>query len=553
MEDTELVEMRNRIEEQIGKQNEILADCINKYKQSNNNVSGIADQIAIITGQITKATNDLQTIAQHHETFKKKYKSETQRFKGEKAEMETQYLADKQKIIHDIEKRNMNKKQEEGTKRAEEEAKADEDRNKHAKELEDAHNTKIKENEDAMNKLKENLVSEKNTITANLNDYESKLKNEKFEQAKMKEAAEKQHDEDMEKLTSDSQKLVKAESRVEELGRKMEEMDQNHKNAMTELLNQTIKEVDELTAKNETKIENMIATSKQHEEGELAKAKELADARENEIRMEHEGITHAAKEKGGNELKDLQEKLDMCQEQKDAAARLLDENEEKVNKLRREFEQAAEIGQKKLEDNVNNLAKENVTLQKQIEKMKGSSPKSEHEEEPTEWTRSRGPPPPSSRRKPLAPFAKEASIAPPPPPRKGSPRLHKSNFYSLNDQKKIAVSEALEELKSAHETLKLNPSMDQSMDSHKALFDKYKEQDGLVDLNSDEISILEELWYDYLKDVLKGGYKHGKSSNKKNKRSLKSKLTAKKYSLKIKKKGKKGKTNKRRKSIKIRI
>jgi len=54
----------------------------------------------------------------------------------------------------------------------------------------------------------------------------------------------------------------------------------------------------------------------------------------------------------------------------------------------------------------------------------------------------------------------------------------------------------------------------------------------------------------------KGGFRHGKRSQKKNKRTLKSKLTAKKYSLKIgkKKKGKKGnKSQKRRKSIKIRI
>lgn len=55
---------------------------------------------------------------------------------------------------------------------------------------------------------------------------------------------------------------------------------------------------------------------------------------------------------------------------------------------------------------------------------------------------------------------------------------------------------------------------------------------------------------------LQGGFRHGKRSQKKNKRTLKSKLTAKKYSLKIgkKKKGKKGnKSQKRRKSIKIRI
>ena len=53
-----------------------------------------------------------------------------------------------------------------------------------------------------------------------------------------------------------------------------------------------------------------------------------------------------------------------------------------------------------------------------------------------------------------------------------------------------------------------------------------------------------------------GGFRHGKRSQKKNKRTLKSKLTAKKYSLKVgkKKKGKKGnKSKKRRKSIKIRI
>ena len=53
-----------------------------------------------------------------------------------------------------------------------------------------------------------------------------------------------------------------------------------------------------------------------------------------------------------------------------------------------------------------------------------------------------------------------------------------------------------------------------------------------------------------------GGFRHGKRSQKKNKRTLKSKLTAKKYSLKVgkKKKGKRGnKSQKRRKSIKIRI
>ena len=53
-----------------------------------------------------------------------------------------------------------------------------------------------------------------------------------------------------------------------------------------------------------------------------------------------------------------------------------------------------------------------------------------------------------------------------------------------------------------------------------------------------------------------GGFRHGKGSQKKNKRTLKSKLTAKKYSLKVgkKKRGERGnKSQKRRKSIKIRI
>ena len=52
-----------------------------------------------------------------------------------------------------------------------------------------------------------------------------------------------------------------------------------------------------------------------------------------------------------------------------------------------------------------------------------------------------------------------------------------------------------------------------------------------------------------------GGYKHGKKSNKRNKRSLKSKLSARKFSLKkrSKRNKKKGKSKKRRKSIKIRI
>jgi len=57
-------------------------------------------------------------------------------------------------------------------------------------------------------------------------------------------------------------------------------------------------------------------------------------------------------------------------------------------------------------------------------------------------------------------------------------------------------------------------------------------------------------------EAFAGGFRHGKRSQKKNKRTLKSKLTAKKYSLKVgkKKKGKKGnKSQKRRKSIKIRI
>jgi hypothetical protein len=57
-------------------------------------------------------------------------------------------------------------------------------------------------------------------------------------------------------------------------------------------------------------------------------------------------------------------------------------------------------------------------------------------------------------------------------------------------------------------------------------------------------------------EAFAGGFRHGKRSQKKNKRTLKSKLTAKKYSLKVgkKKKGKKGnKSKKRRKSIKIRI
>lgn len=57
-------------------------------------------------------------------------------------------------------------------------------------------------------------------------------------------------------------------------------------------------------------------------------------------------------------------------------------------------------------------------------------------------------------------------------------------------------------------------------------------------------------------EAFAGGFRHGKRSQKKNKRTLKSKLTAKKYSLKVgkKKRGEKGnKSQKRRKSIKIRI
>ena len=62
--------------------------------------------------------------------------------------------------------------------------------------------------------------------------------------------------------------------------------------------------------------------------------------------------------------------------------------------------------------------------------------------------------------------------------------------------------------------------------------------------------------FTYYDTAKAGGFRHGKRSQKKNKRTLKSKLTAKKYSLKVgkKKKGKRGnKSKKRRKSIKIRI
>ena len=86
--------------------------------------------------------------------------------------------------------------------------------------------------------------------------------------------------------------------------------------------------------------------------------------------------------------------------------------------------------------------------------------------------------------------------------------------------------------------------------------DEFKDEDENNRFNDDEMEILNKIWLEHLTKGQQGGYKHGKKSNKRMKRSLKSKLTAKKYSLKVgkKKKGKKGKkSQKRRKSIKIRI
>jgi len=284
------------------------------------------------------------------------------------------------------------------------------------------------------------------------------------------------------------------------------------------------------------------------------------------LKQSYEGKVSAQKDEVGAQIKELETRLEQCNTKYNTAQKLYEDNTAQIKQIENSMKTAEEAAGQALLDSVDKLSVENKKLQAQISEM----------------TKSQPPPPPLPSKIP------PPAVSPPPVSHQNDDEIEYGSRGSqgvasllianyklpeiikfINDKGALGglgvgqVADVIERYNALHEhhrqietgVLELG---EDEIDTHEGAWKKYEENNGLTGMNTEQKNLLKTLWgrkITYEQYNNKGGYKHGKSSKKKNKRSLESKLTAKKFSLKKRsKRGKiKGKSKKGRKSIKIRI
>ena len=506
-----------QIESRLGEQNQILRNCVTKYQESNKTNNEIAERISTITKELTLATDNLKKLGSQHNEFRIEVEKKNQNYLNERKTMEDSYAKEKAKIEEEKKGQLEAAKKHEANEvaritqeqeRLKQKALEDEQKRKEvaeAKSQEQAAEQKILSDEALLKKQQE------------LTEFQEKLKNEQNERKTEQERLNKQHEDDLTNAKTNEEKLLAMQNEINRLKEENQNLNTKHGSDLKSMeekgkndLNEQKIAADASLLARETELKTV------HEEYMKLKEEEHTSLMENLMQRQEQKVSASANTSQAK-IQDLENQLKQCNEKFALSQQLYADNEAKINQIKEDMKKAEEAAGQALLDSVNKLSTENKLLQAQISKMMDS-------------------PPP----------APQSGVDVPDVPKK---------FSDLPDLRKEAILEAEQQMEIAFTTKKDDTDFwKPGVEKHKQIWDHILEIDDnfFDEFSEDDKKILKERWF---ATTLEGGYKHGKSSKKKNKRSLESKLTAKKFSLKKRsKRGKiKGKSKKRRKSIKIRI
>lgn len=516
----ELEELTEKIKTRLSEQNQILKNCVDKYQKSQIERKEIANQIQSITSQLTTATNNLETIQKNHIDFRNARAKKLQEYEQAQQKMQSDFALEKkgleekqQKAAEDARQREQKLRTdlEEGAKKHEEEQLRlqKEAADKAASEKEQQHQLAIQEQERKVEESK-----------GQIKEYADKLKNTQLEAQKKQEELETQHKNDVQTAKTNEEKLQMLTNQVNELNEKIKSLTATHTSQIEELNTKSGQELEKLKQEQETALSTQKQQLEELHQAALKEQDELNKSAIANLQRQQELKTKASNDTARAETEDLKNKLQQCEEKFNKSEQLYEANKVELNKIQEEFKTAETTAANALKQNVDKLAEENKKLQAQIQKMLGES-------------------------------KTDTDVANMP----AVPTLDSDSgeFGGLlrgqrpELRKMIYEEEGLAKKAENQKSMGMDPNQFWGKMVEMGEFDDYE-------FNDKEMKILKRIWLEHLTTAQSGGYKHGKRSNKRMKRSLKSKLTARKFSLKKRsKRKKKGKSKKRRKSIKIRI
>jgi golgin subfamily A member 4 len=512
---SDLDDLTNKIRERLTQQNQILKDCVVKYQNSQKERKDIADNIQKITTELADATKNLQEIEKNHNEFNIAKSKKIQQYEGEKQEMNRKYSEEKVQLEKDKNKAIQDEVSKTEKLKKELEQKAIESREKGVQEQKAKDEQKAADRQKEFDEAKQAAEDKINQQKEDITNFQNRLKNDK----ETADAERKKLQEAQQKLVGDAktneEKILTLTNQNKELHTKIENDNLKHKQEIDELAKKGKEELDKA---NENTIQELTKQKETLTQQEKQHIEELNIKNQDDMKkLQGQMFASAESSNATNkaELDAVQGKLKLCNEKFQAFETEYAKNKESLDDIQKQFKDAENIAAAALKENVDKLTAENSALLEQIRKM-----------------------------------SKESKVVPPPA----------LSFDELSNEQKVKISEVVNEMKNI-----LEEKEDEKIwwrDEHGLKEDeltndnkinallKAEEGEGGRKLSENE----EKMVISRLKSQV-GGYKHGKKSNKRMKRSLKSKLSARKFSLKkrSKIKKKKGKSKKMRKSIKIRI
>ena len=217
-----------QIKSRLGEQNQILKNCVQKYQDSQRERADIANNIQRITDELTKATNNLQTIEQQQYDFRTEKAKKEETYIREKGEMETKFNEERAKIEEE------KKGQLEAAKKheANEVARITQEQERlKQKALEDEQ----KREEVAEAKSQEQAAEQKRLsdeallkTQQDLTEFREKLKNEQNERKTEQEKLNKQHEEDLANAKTNEEKFKEMQNQINNLKKSIEDLNTKH-------------------------------------------------------------------------------------------------------------------------------------------------------------------------------------------------------------------------------------------------------------------------------------------------------------------------------------
>ena len=560
-----------KIKSRLGEQNQILRNCVTKYQDSNKTNNEIAERISTITKELTLATDNLKQLGLQHNQFRAEVDKKTQSYINEKKTMEDSHAKEREEIETAKQTQLDQAKADTLTAVQEAERKQEDIKQKllegqKSKFEEDS--AKKQEEFDQATQRSEEHTKEK---TQELDEFKQKLENDKTATDAEQKKLEDLHTADLATAKNNEEKLLKMQNEINRLTEEQKTSNTKHVQDLEEFKTKAQSGMVTINTEHAAAITDLQTKLKQHETEALATAETVTVQRLEELKQSYEGQVSAQKDEGGARIDVLNTQLEVCNKKYETTQKLYEDNTAQIKQIENDMKMAEEAAGQALLASVDKLSEENTKLQAQISEMTESQP--------------RRPPLPSKIPPPLVSPPDNMSKRKNDP---GDPEIvygsrgsqgvasqliakyglteiikltnDKDALGGLTAAQVAVVIDGYNALHEHHQQIENGKLAlgEGETDTHAGALKKYEENDGLTGMNTEQKNLLKTLWgrnITFEQYKKKGGYKHGKSSKKKNKRSLESKLTAKKFSLKKRsKRGKiKGKSKKRRKSIKIRI